>query len=139
FGLALVEPARHPFRLLGLGALSMEQVDGAVKLEQDPPQGLQFIGKLGSELKWNWTDAPIMAGKETFTGHAIAHETSAISVGEGGVGYDFRKHKALERSGANLAVADADPLIAGEFLESHGSARSDLVGADADFGAHAVF
>src|SRR6266536_2611424 len=39
-----VEPARDPFRLFALDALAIEQVDRAVKLEQDAAERFQFPG-----------------------------------------------------------------------------------------------
>ena len=37
----------------------------------------------------------------------------------------------------HLAVANSEPLVAGQFLQAHRAARADLVGADTDLGAHA--
>src|ERR1019366_8980901 len=37
----------------------------------------------------------------------------------------------------HLAVANSEPLVAGQFLQAHRAARADLVSADADLGAHA--
>src|SRR5216684_9427034 len=39
----------------------------------------------------------------------------------------------------DLAVAVTDPLVSRQFLQPHRTAPADLVGADADFGAHAKF
>src|SRR5262245_7957839 len=37
----------------------------------------------------------------------------------------------------HLAIAETDPFIAGQFVQAHGAARADFVGADANFGTHA--
>ena len=44
---------------------------------------------------------------------------------------------ALEISGAHLAGAKAEPFVAGEFFQAHGTARADFIGADANLSAHA--
>src|SRR5665213_2572229 len=41
--------------------------------------------------------------------------------------------------GSNLPVADAEPLVAGQFVQTHRAARADFVRADADLRAHAEF
>ena len=40
---------------------------------------------------------------------------------------------------SDLPVADAEPFVAGQFVQTHRAASADLVGADADFRAHAEF
>ena len=37
-GLALVQPAGDPFRLLAFHALAVEQIDRAIELQQHPPE-----------------------------------------------------------------------------------------------------
>ena len=45
--------------------------------------------------------------------------------------------EGLTKSGADLSVADAEPFVAGQFVQAHRAARADFVRADADFRAHA--
>src|ERR1700761_8462953 len=52
---------------------------------------------------------------------------------------NWRRRNVKPDSAAHLAVADADPFVGGQFVEAHGTARADLVGADTDLGAHAEF
>jgi len=40
---------------------------------------------------------------------------------------------------ADLPVADANPFVGRQLIQSHRAARADFVGADADFRAHAEF
>src|SRR5687768_16993181 len=43
---------------------------------------------------------------------------------------------AALRLGSNLAIADAHPPVTAQPLQSHRTARANLVRADADLGAH---
>src|SRR5262245_47985990 len=43
------------------------------------------------------------------------------------------------RSFSELAAAETEPLIAGQLVQAHRTARADLIRADADFGAHPEF
>src|SRR5262245_32676006 len=56
-----------------------------------------------------------------------------------GLASDKLAFRPLIGSGSDLSVTDADPFIRRQFLKSHRAARTDLVRADADLGAHAEF
>ena len=45
----------------------------------------------------------------------------------------------LPCSVSNLPIPQSDPLVTGQFIQSHWTSGADLIGADADFCAHPKF
>jgi hypothetical protein len=151
-GFAQVEPLSDPGGLFAGHALSVEQIDRAIELEQDAAERFEFAEDGGLEREWGRSDAPVLMGEEAAGRQAIADGGGSLSGVQGsevGSGCEMRIRlwvcgavllawaRAHEVSGSDLAGADADPFVGGELIEAHGAAGADFVGADADFGAHA--
>ena len=93
--------------------------------------------------------------EEVFAGVEIArddHACDAAQVIEPKSDEEFRGAETLDNRGlfefggrgrhgsrADLAGTEANPFIGAQFVESHRSASTEFIGADADFRAHAVF
>jgi hypothetical protein len=139
-GFALVEPAGRPRGLFAFEAVAVEEVDRAVELEQHAAQLFELTDEFRIQREGVWGDAPGLVEEEAAGGQLIEDR---LGLGNGerrmsGWSGDFTGVAGWCRgSVADLAGADADPFIGGEFFEAHGTAGADFVGADADFGAHA--
>ena len=68
-------------------------------------------------------------------GLSAPHRPARWNGWEGSRGWDAGWVRLI----ADLARADAEPLVGGQFFEAHGTAGANFVGADADFGAHTEF
>ena len=77
-GFPKVEPAGDPFGLFAFGALAVEQIDGAIKLEEDAAQGFDFLGERFAEREGGGADAPFLAGEETAGGQGGADELGSL-------------------------------------------------------------
>jgi hypothetical protein len=78
---AQVEPAGDPFRLLAFNTFSIQQIDGAIKLQPYATEPFQIFGQIRFEVKRCRRDAPFVAGKQSVRGQAASDPTGAFGVG----------------------------------------------------------
>ena len=82
-GLAAVEPGSDPRRLFASDTLSIEQIDGAIELQQHAPECFQFPGQVAPQCKWRGGDPPIHVHEQAALGKLVADEPGAVGGGSG--------------------------------------------------------
>ena len=81
--LAEVEPAGDPIGLLAFGTAAIKQVDGAIKLEEDPAERFDFASHLFSERKGGGGDMPVHAGEQAVGWQGITNKPRGVGGGFG--------------------------------------------------------
>ena len=78
---AEVEPARNPFRLLALGTLAVQQIGGAIKLQQHAPERLKFLCHFRTQCKRLRRNPPVESGKKSARRNLPADKSGKVRGG----------------------------------------------------------
>jgi hypothetical protein len=95
---AEVEPLRNPSGHLTLGTFAIEEIDGAIELEQHAPERFDFLRQLGSERKRPGRNPPLLSSEQAILGKTVPDKTglfrSLVNCHGGGDLHDsLREHR----------------------------------------------